>query len=198
MKKTKKGFTLIEMLVSIAVFGIVSVVMTGIVLNMASVSYTVDRRTDFLNDLEAAVNSIKNDMRNAQSLGLCNGAVGQPKSIYVTRKPITRDPAVGPVQESLQLSIDSNRLAWKRLTSAPVAGNCITTGSPEYLSNANMLIQNLSVVTSTDTSAQNTLLFTSFEACDANSVKRKVFNCDTSKPNVNPYRYMFAITTRNF
>lgn len=198
LKKSKKGFTLLEMLVSIAIFGIVSVIMTGIVLNMASVSYTVDRRTDFLNELEATVNNVKNEMRNAQSMGLCNGAANQPKSLYVVRKPITRDPAVGPVIESIQLVVTNNRLSWMTLTGTPTAGNCQTTGAPEFLSNTTMMIQNLSVVTSTDSGGQNVLLFTSFEACDAPSVKRKVFSCDTNQANLNPYRYMFAITTRNF
>jgi prepilin-type N-terminal cleavage/methylation domain-containing protein len=201
-----KGFTLVELLVSIAIFGIISVVMTGIVLNMASVSYTVDRRTDFLNNLEAAVTSIKNEMRNAQSMGSCKSSVpNQPPSFYIIRKPVTRSAGGNPVSEGEQLKIESDRLVWRTLDplNLPTTSNNLcnldtTIPIPDYLTNSNMLIQNLNFVTSTDTAGKNTTLYTSFEACDAASVKRKIFSCDTTKDNLKPYRYMFAITTRNF
>jgi len=194
-KKQNMGFTLIEMLVSIAVFGIVAVIMTGIILNMASVSYTVDRRTDFLNIIETSANNIKNEMRNAANMGLCSGT---EKSIFVTKKPITRIIGQPPVQESYQLIVDQNQLVWKQLTAAPISGNCVVTSNKETITPKSMFIQNLTITISTDSSGKNTLVFISFEACDSQSTRRKIFNCDTTANNVNPYRYMFAISTRNF
>jgi prepilin-type N-terminal cleavage/methylation domain-containing protein len=191
----KKGFTLIELIISITIFSLMTVVMTAVVLNMAKVSYTVDRRTDFLNQLDAGTNIIINEMRNAQDMGLCNTVAGQSKSLFIIRK-LNPDSPTAP--RFFQLIVSTNRLVLQGLSVDPSTnGTCTATGIPEVLTPTIMFIRNLSFSISSDTAGENTTIFTSFEACDNPSVKNQVFSCDVNLGN-NPYRYMFAITTRNF
>lgn len=193
-KKKMSGFTLVEMLISIAVFGIVAITMTGIILSIASISYTVDRRNDFLNAIELATNNIKNEMRNAASMGKCSN-----NSLFVIKKPKIVNEGQ-PVQESYQLTLNQqNQLVWQKLNSINSNGDCTVSNddSIEIITSESLRIQNLNINLVKDSSNKNTLVFVSFEACDSASVPRKIFICDRDADNYSPYRHMFAISTRN-
>lgn len=203
----KKGFTLMETLISIAIFGIILVSMTGIVLNLIKVSILTDRRNDFLNELNNAVGNIKNEMRNAETIGICKaGATPGPNGdLYIAKKSnATVDPY-------LQLSVEINpssklgRLVWYTLTTNPATDSnpnkCTvdTTKPAKYLTSETLDISNLTFNSVNDSAdIPNFLIYASFWACDVPSVVNKVFDCTAPNPSdKSPYKYMFAISTRN-
>lgn len=197
-KPNTAGYTLIEVLVSIAVFGIISVVMTGIVISMGSLSLTVDRRTDFLSELEGTATILKNEMRTAAKLGFCDAPTGVPASLYIVAKPNVSGSVkyfkVGTVQENRTTKLVLTQLR-------DVVGNtCNENSAPQIqkLTSDRIQIQNLSFIKSVKTSTlQNpdTIIYVSFEACDSDNIPRKTFSCESTQ---NPYRYAFAVSTRNF
>ena len=194
------------MLISITIFGIISVMMTGIVLNMANVSMLLDRRNDFLNELDIGVSALKNEMRNAQKLGICKTIINTntPKSLYIVKKPVVKSVGANPVTESYKVSIEEGKLSMIPLSEDPSQNNdiCSVPNNPEkvVLTTNNIKLQNLAiVVTSDNSSPKNSLIYVSFEACDPESIARKNFNCeDVYAPNYSPYKYLFGISTRNF
>lgn len=201
----KRAFTLIEMLISITIFGIISVMMTGIVLNMANVSMLLDRRNDFLNELDIGVSALKNEMRNAQKLGICKTIINTntPKSMYIVKKPVLKSVGASPVTEYYKVSIEEGQLYMILLSADPSQNDiCSVSESAKkvFLTSNNIKLQNLAiVVTSDNSSPKNSLIYVSFEACDPESIARKNFNCeDVDAPNYSPYKYLFGISTRNF
>lgn len=198
----KKGFTLLETLVAIVIFGIISVVMSSIVLNLVSFSVFTDRRIDFLNELSTAVGNIKNELRNAEFIDSCSVGPnpGINRSLFISKKVGTYEAG----KQFMQLSVDSdsNRLVWNTLATNPASqGNLCTlssTPSTEFLVSNSIDIDTLTINRTSDGDNKNSLIYVSFNACDDPAVINKVFDCTESVKPRDPYRYMFAISTRNF
>lgn len=71
-KKTQSvkivGFTLIEAVISIALFGIITVFMSNFVLSVGKFTLDNDKRNDILNDIEATSTILRNEIRNAREV----------------------------------------------------------------------------------------------------------------------------------
>lgn len=201
LKKTKikTGFTLIETVVSIAIFGIVMVAMTGIVLNLMKISVATDRRNDFLSELNIAVTNIKNELRNSETVNVCRKTVtpGSNRLLYYVKKDSAGQ------EYARQLGIEGERLSWRLLEGVPGSTNVCDVNeaiAPQFLTTDTIKIDQLTFNTVNDSAdVANYLIYTSFRACDSERIRNKIFNCSTSATasELNPYYYMFAITSRN-
>lgn len=207
-KKTKldkrsvpKGFTLMELIVTMAIFAIVSVLMSNIVLSIAAFSIQNEKKTDFLSELDGVANTIKNDLRGASEVGFCN-LPDTSKAIYYKTTTNTQEPT--PRAYILTKDTPSNgkstRVIWKNVVVS--SGNCTYNGATAPMIQIStpeiMHITNVSIARSCDdnvcaSTSKNTLLFVLIEACDPlpQNKKKSIFDCTE-----NPYRYEMAITTR--
>lgn len=198
---SKKAFTLMEVLVSITIFGIVSISMSSIVLNMVAVSTTTERKNDFLNEINNLTATIKNEMRNAQTFGICKKSnASDPTKFYIKRLD-----DIDSGGNSVEYSIRENRLVRIELKSSsglntgtgcePVSTN-FPSASSRFMTSETIKIQNLKIWDIEDSSLKNKITYISFEACDRDDIKKKIYDCSnqSSKP---PYIHTFAMTTRN-
>jgi prepilin-type N-terminal cleavage/methylation domain-containing protein len=204
-KKSKKGLSLIELVISLGVFGIVTVVMSGTVVNLASLAHFLDRRNDFLVEVESAVGVIRNDIRNARKVGVCN-ANNNPyvgpniltQGIYIVRRDGGNNPT--PITSAIHID-NQSRLVLARLQGNPeqTQNQCVlnTSSNPQYLVSQNIKVQNLDARISQDQKGENSVIYILFEACDADDVVNKIFTCRSPNGSpAKPFRYIFAISTR--
>ena len=198
-RRTKyKGYTLMELLVSIAIFTIISVLMSNIVLNIAKFSLENERREDFLNEIDTVSNSIKNDLRGAAEVGMCSDVPSiyfkSNNSVY-TLKPYF-------VLEKVSFTLNGvarTKLQWTNMNVDSIAKTCASLSNPITIpitSGTVIQISDVTVVRMQDnitaSSANNNLLFVRINACDAeNSDSTVIFDC-----HENPYSYQVAISTR--
>lgn len=205
-KKSERGFTLVELVISLGIFGIVTVIMSGTVINLASIAYFLDRRNDFLAEIESAVSVIRNEMRNAQKIGLCpsnSSSFGSNilrQGVYLVKRTVANNST--PLAYAIYLDNQSS-LVLSLLQGDPeqTQQQCIlnTASTPQKLTSQNMKVQNFQVRFSQDQKQENTVLYMLFEACDADSIPNQIFYCSGSNSNdVKPYRYVFSISTRNY
>lgn len=190
-RKSKKfikkvtGFTIVEMLVCITIFSIISVLMTNILLETSRFSLDSERRNDILTELDNAANVIKNGLRGSSRIGICQSR-GTPAYVYRltngTYYKLAIDGASGV-----------NKLVWFSTDST-----CTATGSDPtgVTSGEIMQVKNLRVANSIDipNNPKNSLIYIAMEVCDLNNVpaNRRIFDCTS-----NPYSYFFAISTRS-
>lgn len=185
-----------EMIVSISIFSIITVLMTSIVLSISKFALDNERRNDFIAELDNAANIIKNDLRSAQEVTRCSGRILRKISaggLGVEYYQLTTEPGI-------------HRLVWlqKTETCSDIASPAIakkqylTSGNTMKIdaSNANAIL--VSQVNDSKTSAQtiNSLIYITITACssDAIPVTSRIFNCEAGE---NPYKYVFGITSRN-
>lgn len=186
IKKATRGFTIMETLVCIAIFSVISVLMTNILLEVSKFSLENERRNDILTELDNAANVVKNDLRGSSKIGICK--IGPAAQVYRLANG-----------SYYKLGIDSTsgigKLAW-----FGTDNTCDTTNvdSTAVTSSETIQVRNLRVANSIDTqnnpgSAKNSLVYIVMEVCDLDSVpaSRKVFDCTN-----NPYSYVYAISTR--
>ncbi len=205
-KKSKQGFTLVELVLSLGIFGIVTVIMSGIVINLAGIAYFLDRRNDFLVELESAVSVIRNEMRNAQKIGLCPSSNYSVGSNILTQGVYLVKNVVGTNSTPLAYAIyvdDQSSLVLALLQGNPeqTQQQCVLNAvvTPQKLTSQNIKVQNFQVRFSQDQKSENTVLYMLFEACDDDSIPNKIFTCRSSNDNnAKPYRYVFSMSTRNY
>jgi prepilin-type N-terminal cleavage/methylation domain-containing protein len=197
-----KGFTLMELLVSIAIFAIISVLMSNIVLKIAAFSLDTERRTDLLAELDGIANNIKNDLRSSDSIGFCSLPDGSSAMFF--QHPNDPFPAnsshVYILATEPATATKSAQLIWKNVS---LVGTSCTYASanpvPLPLSSVETInISKVNISRSCDDklcgpTAKNTILFLQLDSCDPVNplVKKKIFDCSN-----NPYRYEVAISTR--
>jgi prepilin-type N-terminal cleavage/methylation domain-containing protein len=193
LKQKIKGFSLMEMLVSIAIFGIMSIYMSNIIISMARFSMLNDIRNDLVSELDNAAAKLKNDLRGAEQIDVCKRP-GNNKN-FITRR-------VNGINFILDVDAQ-NRLVWFRMGGAcnPAIGN------PEAILTSNTLLRidnsmplpggggstnGLSVSIAEDgrSSNPNRLISIAIDACDIN---QRVYSCDGNRN----YRYFIAISSRN-
>lgn len=208
VKAVPKGFTLMELLVSMAIFSVVAVLMSNIVLTIAAFSLDNERRTDFLFELDGVGNTIKNDLRSSQTVGSCK--------LDASDTVFFKDPI--PVSginlfyalEKVSKVVSGqtvNQLQWTNIqTPAGTPSVCsrttaIPVPSPKLVSSPTVMnISDFKISISYDNalSPTNSLLFVMIDSCDPTnpSVKKAIFACPVSGIAGNPYRYEIAINTR--
>ncbi len=72
--QNKKGFTLIEIIVSLAIFSIVMVLVAGTYISLISASADVRTSTSAVNNVARVLSTMSNDIRNGECLpNQCNG-----------------------------------------------------------------------------------------------------------------------------
>jgi prepilin-type N-terminal cleavage/methylation domain-containing protein len=71
--KSKKGYTLLEMIISMAIFGVLLVVFTQIIFSALRISNEISVRSQFRETITEVIDLIKRDIRNADAVGECNG-----------------------------------------------------------------------------------------------------------------------------
>jgi prepilin-type N-terminal cleavage/methylation domain-containing protein len=194
-----EGFTLMEMLVSMAIFAVISVLMSNIVLSIASFSLDNERRTDFLAELDGIANNIKNDLRGTNEIGFCD--ISGVKYLYYLNP---NDPNGTNLSHHYVLTTNAagTQAIWKNVVYTPATKGCSFSGAnstPIQISAVDTLnIQKVSIARAcedkTCVSAKNTLLYVMLDTCDPvnSTVKKRIFDCAK-----NPYRYEMAISTRN-
>ncbi len=70
--QNKKGFTLIEIIVSLAIFSIVMLLVAGTYISLISASADVRTETSAMNNVAAVLSAMSNDIRNGKcKLGQC-------------------------------------------------------------------------------------------------------------------------------
>lgn len=196
----KRGFSLIELVVSLAIFGVMIVLMSSIVLSMARFSLENEYRSDILAQLDNVANTIKNDFRSAQKVDFCNNKIHRTNVITVEDSLGNKTSSIS--YEDLKLDTvslpsggTSKRLAWFKSDSG--CGDTSTVTKP-LTSTSAMDISNLaqSVMGDSKTSAKYNLIYIRLTVCDPVNPSRsfKVFDCTGSK---NPFKYVFGISTKN-
>lgn len=187
------GFTLIELVVAIGIFGIILVLMSNIVISVSKFALDNERRNDFISELDGAANIIKNDIRSAQELSVCSDNTLFRKSVDY----------VGTV-EYYKLTTESDRLLWLQMnincTTLPVGQTpkkiFLTSSETMKVDSSDPNAINITSAYDSLNSAQatNTLLYVRLTACSSDSIPAggKIFDCVN-----NPYKYVFAISTRN-
>lgn len=183
-KKEKKGFTLLELLVAMAIFVMVSVVMSNIIITNVRFALDVQRRTKFVSELDRLANNIKNSMR--VSGALCTN-LGIPKYIYA------RDPN-GDIKR-LVVNAD-HRIAWQYVDK----NNCTTVLNRDlvpltssFIRVHDMKVSSVSTIVNPGLLPSNTMVFVSVEACDENNI---VFDCTNNPDLYRPYRFKFGVSTK--
>lgn len=183
-KSAKKGFTLVELLVSIAIFSIMLVLMSNIVISMSRFSLENEWRTDFLTELDNVSNVVKNDLRSATEVVKC------PSSNTIRRRDTNNN--------YFKLEVINSELVWSETDL-----NCSARATPVRLSTNNSLRfadigseAAIEVAQAEDSraagSVTNNLFYIRLQACDPVTGRSKpIFDCQR-----NPYRYMFAISSR--
>jgi prepilin-type N-terminal cleavage/methylation domain-containing protein len=187
------GFSLVETLVSIAIFAVISVLMSNIVIGMSRFSLDNERRSDFLSQLDNAANIIKNDLRGAQSMGICYSSTAS-----VLYRNSTVD--VNNTIKKLGLQVVNNTLQWAEMSpSGCTFRTDVTPPLPiktNLSSSDTIKIDSLKLARADDSNATNpnTIVYIRIQACDSDliSTKKKIFDCTN-----NPYKYIFSITSRN-
>ncbi|MFW5720236.1 MAG: PulJ/GspJ family protein [Candidatus Dojkabacteria bacterium] len=194
MKKARdheKGFTIMETLVSIAIFSIVSVFMSSIIINLATFALDTERTNDFIFELDNAASVIKNQVRAADTVKRC------PNGLLIERTYGSSDP-VYMLLRADTVSDDEGRLIMATLDGSDCSSS--EKANPTILTSDTVVqVQNLRVTIdddgNKDAEAKNTLLYIVVQACDPHEIEeRKVFSCDDDK---NPYKYIFGVSTRN-
>jgi prepilin-type N-terminal cleavage/methylation domain-containing protein len=194
----KKGFTLVELVVSIAIFAVILVLMSNIVISMSKFALDNERRNDFISELDNAANIIKNDLRSAQDLDVttCSGGgifrTVNNSGVTEYYKLVLGNPAD---------STEKDRLLWLQKDST--CGNLatpnrifLTSSVTVKLDSNNASALSIKIANDSETSGQitNSLIYIQLTACSPSSlpVGGQLFNC-----TLNPYKYTFAISTRN-
>jgi len=111
--KTKKAFSLIEMLVTMAIFAlIIAMLLQSLLLNI-KLTTQINLRSKFNTELDQLVSLIERDIRNADYF-------------YPSDKPLTPIMGCGPlIKTDCTLSLDSNNFKWYLLSST-----CIPPHTP--------------------------------------------------------------------
>ncbi len=194
VRKLSAGFTLAEMLVSIAIFAIMSVLMSNIVLDIAKFSIDSERRTDLLTELDSTANVVKNDMRGAKAIGICTNM----EKVYRTSTEYSPN-------KSFVLTTSQNALQWEEVVlsaTTPITCTLVSGSTPIVINSpssggysGSFTIKNFDISMSTDgnTANLNTLFYFHLQVCDPDDGRKTyVFDC-----NRNLYNYVFGVSTRN-
>ena len=193
-KNRLKGFSLVETLVSIAIFAVISVLMSNIVIGMSRFSLDNERRNDFLSQLDNSANIIKNDLRGAQNMGICNA--GTLNAILYRTSTVD----VNNNTKRFGLRVVNNILQWAEMPTTSCTFRTDSTPplpvSTNLSSAQSIKIDSLTITSANDGNATNpnTIVYIKVVACDLDSIsqRRRIFDCTN-----NPYKYIFSITSRN-
>lgn len=178
-----KGFTLLEVILSISVFGIISVTLTNIVLSITYISSNLDRRNDVLHVINTIDAILGNEIRAADKVVFCNQS--NQNGFYLVRN--LQNTVIYKLIKS-----QNDSLVLQELNNEPT--NCIFVPQlPTLTLNPNDIkIINFSIKYSSD-SSNNLLIYVSFQVCDGDDIPKQkiVFNC-----NNNPYKHVFAVSNK--
>lgn len=75
IKLKKKGFTLIELIVSLAIMGIISVTVSGILTNGLNINNIINKRNNVQNELNNSIYIVSNDLRKGQEISVCTNGI---------------------------------------------------------------------------------------------------------------------------
>lgn len=199
-----KGFTLVEAVISIALFGIITIFMSNFIITIGKFTFDNDRRSDISADVDAISTFIKNELRNATELsigrnGECimyeknekNYAISLTRERTNDRKYIILSSVIPGSNEALVCPDES--------TSTLSVIRQINNPDTSKILNLNFELFAKSV-------GNTNLLRGTIVACDADATvngggatneqalmnERRIFSCDL---NENPYILSFAVAT---
>lgn len=72
--KNHKAYTLVEMLVTMAIFGVVLIVLTNLIFSAVRISEDIQTRSKYRDQMTELLDLIKRDIRNVDNLGSCSGS----------------------------------------------------------------------------------------------------------------------------
>ena len=128
MKKSKKGMTLVEIIVAMAILGIIAISFLAVFTSSFKFIYTAGRKSVAVNQAEQSVetNIANGTALTANSITLDFGTV----SISVPGELITKDQSFenGTKMVSLQSFIPTNSIASGATTIAPISSSSISSG----------------------------------------------------------------------
>lgn len=184
IKDFLKGFTILEALVSIAIFGIISVVLGNILLSVMAVSLSIDRRNEVLYEIMSITSNIQNEIRSADKVNICN-------NLNVLGLLIVKG-------SSLRFIFSHSNALWQLSSNSNNNVSCqdlarVNRDNGTRLHSSDIVVLDFAIKASSD-GGKNALVYISFSVCDAESVKpaHRAFDCDR-----NPYKHLFAVATRS-
>lgn len=179
-KFVAKGYTLLEVIVSIGIFGIVSITLSNVLLNISYLSNSMDRRNEILHLINSITTIISNEIMASDKITFCPS--NNNTAFYLER-------SFGNNVVYKLIRFSNNNLLLQESSSVP--NNCqIQNPSQTLVLNTNdTKITNFATRYSTDGN-DNLLIYILFNLCDNDNVpaSRVVFKC-----NQNPYKHVFAV-----
>lgn len=186
LKGCMKGFTLLEILISVALFGAISVVFSNILLSVLSFSYKSDMKSDILYEINGFTSFIRNKVRVADRVEVCSQLYNNADSKFLL---FNRGAVTG-----IFFNAEGKLKFYSQNTMLQCNGVNLLNLSPTLdLNSSNLTVSNLRISRYTD-GGSNSIVFISIEVCDPNvggNARNIVFDCDR-----NPYKSLFAISTR--
>jgi prepilin-type N-terminal cleavage/methylation domain-containing protein len=197
--RNKKGFTLVEAVISIAIFGMITIFMTNFIMSVVKFSVDNEKRADIMIDLDKVATTIKNELRTAEGIQIVND--GGIKCINYNKGTETYNV----VRED----DGSNNSHRDRIFISNIGnGNtgCHKGSNSRYLNDRSIVsISNFELDfdgsnISPNSWSNNNILYVIITACDSDDYGipeesgNKIFACNA---DLNPYLYIFGITTKN-
>lgn len=190
LNKSLKGFSLIELLISMVIFMVVLLVLSTLFMRVLDLSVAQDAKNSFLTQIQNIALNIKNTFRNTKSFFVCYPNNGLIMNLNNNNIKV--------------INYANNRLTEKTINgSRDLSGNSSSSNNNYCNDTSNMLpmhtssvqIVSFNVRTKSDVSDIQ-IIYISIEACFTDLLPRlNLYHC--SGQNSSNYRYAFAVVARN-
>lgn len=197
LNKNREGFTLVEAVVSIAIFGLITIFMTNFIMSVVKFSVDNEKRADMMIDLDRAATTIKNELRTASEINIYEVGAGTNRCINFKKG----DETYNIVRENIGGNDNRDRLVLSNLGNGGSGCGISSTNRRNLNDNSIVSILDFDIdseaTTFSDGSISNNhIVYVRIMACDSDDYQTedKIFSCDDTQ---NPYVYIFGITTKN-
>jgi prepilin-type N-terminal cleavage/methylation domain-containing protein len=198
LRVKRKGFSLFELLISLVIFGIITVVMSNLVASVANLSYVNDKRLDMIKQVDYLTNFVKNILRDSIRVETCKNYTNTPV-LYIETKLEQQSGA--PVTMKYILRMEDNAIKLQDASASVNENNCqIGSSGTTVLTSNKYTVINFNFrfsIENGNTIRPSKLVYIILELCDSGT--RAIYECPDASKNIvgNPYKHAFGITIRN-
>lgn len=93
--KHEQGFSLLELMVSLAIISVIMLMFSNIIVNSISISQRSLARSFVREEIATLVDAIVSDLRSANTVGVCEGTLDQASCSFVSDSPYTWEVCPG-------------------------------------------------------------------------------------------------------